>query len=570
VLFHAFCAASDSISRSLRTEERVVLTARLLADSAGQGELETVARWLGHGAFPIAGRRIVAGGTIERRVYAALSGETISEPGTLDHAMFEASRSMAGGTLEAIRLLLQAHSGDEQVMPSGSTIADIHRFTQELSYTRSANTRSAMLLDAWRAMSSVEVYWLHHLLSRAERHRPVPIPELEQAIAMMAQTPLETVRYAMMLRGDSGEVAVAALLGQLEEARLKPLQPLGLMLAERMTDDFDGALRGLGPSIIDWVVEPMLPGVRVQVHCWGSSDSQVAVFTRSSKEVADWFPELNSHIAALPDGTILDCQLIAVAEDGSVRDAESLGRRIGPPHKAGAGERALLVAIDVMAYLGVPQVVEPLERRRELLEKVAGQAGIATVRRRAAASPEHVTRIATDFVAAGAAGIILKRVGSPYAFGRRDAAWQKLRLESRSVRAVVRYATVDASGEEPQLLELTLGLWRSQNAERQMVNICRAVPDPALEGLFDRIAAARTQRFGRTWELAPAIVCDVRFDGLRLNPRTAAGCTLVAAAITAVRAPGTSLSLVGDLADLIAEAPPARAGGIWDLIVPAQ
>ena len=76
--------------------------------------------------------------------------------------------------------------------------------------------------------------------------------------------PVAAVRRALMLRGDLGAVAAAAL-GDGEEAlaafRLEVGRPIAPMLAST-APDVEAALAKTGPAAVEW----KLDGARIQVH----------------------------------------------------------------------------------------------------------------------------------------------------------------------------------------------------------------------------------------------------------------------------------------------------------------
>ena len=84
------------------------------------------------------------------------------------------------------------------------------------------------------------------------------------AVAKAAGVPVAAVRRALMLRGDLGAVAEAAL-GEGEDAlaafRLEVGRPIAPMLAQT-APDVEAALAKTGPAAVEW----KLDGARIQVH----------------------------------------------------------------------------------------------------------------------------------------------------------------------------------------------------------------------------------------------------------------------------------------------------------------
>src|SRR5689334_3478010 len=128
------------------------------------------------------------------------------------------------------------------------------------------------------------------------------------AVARAAGVPAPDVRRALMLRGDLGAVAEAALhggAGALAAFRLEVGRPLQPMLAQT-APDVAAALERTGPAAVEW----KLDGARVQVHRDGAD---VAVFTRNLDDVTGRLPEVVEAARALPGrAAVLDGEAIAL------------------------------------------------------------------------------------------------------------------------------------------------------------------------------------------------------------------------------------------------------------------
>ena len=132
------------------------------------------------------------------------------------------------------------------------------------------------------------------------------------AIAKAAGVPAPTVRRSLMLAGDLGAVATAALTSGSEglaKFRLTLLQPIQPMLAQPATD-IASALERFGEAAVEW----KLDGARLQVHVQGD---EVRAYTRNLADVTDRVPEVVEALRGLSLGSaILDGEVIALDERG--------------------------------------------------------------------------------------------------------------------------------------------------------------------------------------------------------------------------------------------------------------
>ncbi|MGH3111466.1 MAG: ATP-dependent DNA ligase, partial [Gaiellaceae bacterium] len=108
-----------------------------------------------------------------------------------------------------------------------------------------------------------------------------------EAVARAAEIPAAHVRRAVMVAGELGPVAAAAIaegadgLAGFGLAVLSPIQP---MLAQT-ADDLDDALSRIRPASVEW----KLDGARLQVHRAGED---VRAFTRNLADITDRVPEI--------------------------------------------------------------------------------------------------------------------------------------------------------------------------------------------------------------------------------------------------------------------------------------
>ncbi len=128
------------------------------------------------------------------------------------------------------------------------------------------------------------------------------------AVAKAARLPATAVRRALMVAGDLGVVAEAALGGGSEElARfgLTVLAPVKPMLAQTAAS-VEEALARVGPARLEW----KLDGARLQVHRRGDG---VRAFTRNLADITDRIPEIVEAVLALAvESVILDGEAIAL------------------------------------------------------------------------------------------------------------------------------------------------------------------------------------------------------------------------------------------------------------------
>lgn len=157
--------------------------------------------------------------------------------------------------------------------------------------------------------------------------------------------------------------------------------------------------------------------------------------SRNDKDFSDRYPAVVNGLAGLPDETVLDGELIALDADG--KPSFTL-LQDGSPHTP-----VLYFVFDVMILSGRDLTREPLEKRREILERSVLPHLTEPVR-----YAEQLDARLADLIASvkahGFEGLVAKRRESGYEPGVRSGAWQKMRV-NRGQEFVIGGYTVGSS-----------------------------------------------------------------------------------------------------------------------------
>src|SRR5262249_3847313 len=148
--------------------------------------------------------------------------------------------------------------------------------------------------------------------------------QVEEALAKTFGRPLAAIRRANLLRGDVGEVALLARHDRLETATLALFHPIGFMLAQPLATAAEVAAGLPAP----FAVEDKYDGIRAQAHV---GEGRVVLFSRTLDAITSGYPEVVAALATLPDGLVLDGELIAYDPAAPVRALpfKALQQRLG-------------------------------------------------------------------------------------------------------------------------------------------------------------------------------------------------------------------------------------------------
>jgi DNA ligase-1 len=330
------------------------------------------------------------------------------------------------------------------------------------------------------------------------------------------------------------------------------------MLAASAPDP-DAALEKTGlPAVVDY----KLDGVRLQVH---RSGEEVRIFTRSLDDITTRLPVVAAVARSLPhDQLVLDGEVLSLRTDGRPEAFQVVASRtmssvdVAGPAQTGPLQVFFfdLLHVDGQDLLDVP-LAERLDRMRQLLPESV------TVPRKVCATAAEAADTFADAVKRGYEGVVIKNLQAPYAAGRRDAAWVKVKPRH----------TFD--------LIVTAAEWGHGRRQGWLSNLHLAAPDPGstklimlgktFKGLTDELLTWQTKRFlelevrrtASTVYVEPSTVVEIACDGLQVSTRYPGGVALRFARVLRYRpdklaAEADTIDTVKALSPIIDDAGDAR------------
>jgi DNA ligase-1 len=300
----------------------------------------------------------------------------------------------------------------------------------------------------------------------------------------------------------------------------------------------------------DWLVEWKYDGIRAQVV---RRAGQVWIWSRGEELMTERFPEVVAAVQALPDGTVLDGELL-VWREGAEAPApfNVLQQRIGRktlPKKLLAEAPVVFVAYDLLEAGGVDQRGQPQQVRRERLEALLEGSPLRfSPQVRAADWPAYAALRQTSRER-GVEGFMLKQATARYGSGRTKAegVWWKWKIDPLSVDCVLIYAQAGHGRRASVYTDYTFAVWSRPPAdalEAQAVVDAIARREPAREGALqlvpfakaysgltddefkavDRVIREHTlEKFGPVRSVKPTLVFELGFEGINPSPRHKSG-----------------------------------------------
>jgi|SRR5882672_1014286 len=443
--------------------------------------------------------------------YPAIHAWTLRATG-LDSWLLEESYAVVGDGAETAALVLdQVAVVTSESVPLAEwvegRILPLRELDPESQYRR--------VNEWWGALDRLQRFMLLKILT-GQLRVGVSHTLVVRALAQAAELPPTTIAARMMGDWTPSPDWFQGLLSR-EQTIEDRTRPYPFFLASPLEDPVET----LG-SRDDWIVEWKWDGIRAQLVCRAGG---VHLWSRGEELITHRFPEIVAAATHLPDGTVLDGEVLAFRDDRPL-PFSALQQRIGRQKQVAQMVRAVpsvFMAYDILEHAGVDIRDRPLEERRTRLEThVRAQAVLRTSEIIKAHTWIDLADLRSQSRALGVEGLMLKRRTSPYGVGRRRGDWWKWKIDPYTMDAVLIYAQPGSGRRASLLTDYTFGVWD----EGELVPIAKAYSGLSNEEIaeLDRWIRRHTrERFGPVRHVEPVHVFELGFEGIAASPRHRSG-----------------------------------------------
>ncbi len=294
-------------------------------------------------------------------------------------------------------------------------------------------------------------------------------------------------------------------------------RPYPFFLASPLEDPIES----LGPRD-EWIAEWKWDGIRAQLV---RRAGDVHLWSRGEELITHRFPEIAAAATRLPEGTVIDGEVLAFREDRPL-PFSALQQRIGRQKQVAQMVRAVPVVFmtyDLLEDHGSDIRSQALdERRRRLETHVASQSVLRTSDIVTADTWADLARLRSESRALGVEGLMLKRRSSHYGVGRRRGDWWKWKIDPYTIDAVLIYAQPGSGRRASLLTDYTFGVWDQE----ELVPIAKAYSGLSNEEIAEMdkwIRRHTRERFGPVRHVEPVHVFELGFEGIAASSRHRSG-----------------------------------------------
>ena len=431
--------------------------------------------------------------------------------------LYEESRDTVGDGSETIALLL----------PNNSSIDEtpLHVLVeQRLIPLRGADEtiQYEEVLTSWQRMNYSQRLVYNKLISGSFR---VGVSQLlvTRALSQINDVPTDIIAQRLMGSWEPTAEFYEKVVSSEMDADEKPIaRPFPFHLAHQI----DFPLEKLG-EIKDWQAEWKWDGIRVQVI---KRENQVFLWSRGEDLITERFPEIAESAAFLPNGTVLDGEILPWRDD-SVLPFTELQRRIGRKNvstKMLAEVPVIVQVYDLLEFENEDIRAEEFEKRREKLERII--ANIIDEAKRVfritdavkTESWEQLTEEREISRSLKVEGLMLKKLDSPYRVGRHRGEWWKWKIDPFTIDAVLLYAQKGTGKRANLFTDYTFAVWK----EGELVPFAKAysgLTDKEIRRVDKFVRENTKESFGPVRSVTPQLVFELAFEAIQKSSRHKSG-----------------------------------------------
>jgi DNA ligase 1 len=506
----------------------------------------------------------LSGGKPRRAVPTSVLRAAACEQAGIDDALFDACYQTVGDLAETIALVLPSKRS--------SSALGLQAWMEERLLPLRGLPPAAMaerVVAWWDELDTTERFLLTKLIGGGFR---VGVSKLlvQRALAAHAGVDAKVMAQRMMGSTSSKMLPTAASLQALitglramdgsgddllagVATEVPSLLPYPFFLAHPIATEVGAMASVLGPTS-DWQVEWKYDGIRAQAVKRGG---QLGLWSRGEELVSDHFPDVVQALATLPDGCVLDGELL-VWQNGAPAPFAMLQKRImrkAPSAKWLADLPARFMAYDLLELDHADGRDIGMHERRQRLQALHASMPPSAFELSPVVlgdSWESLAALRAQSRARGVEGLMLKHGQSRYGTGRtkQDGLWYKWKIDPMTVDAVLIYAQRGHGRRAGLYTDYTFAVWSRPPVDAAEAEaVVNAIADrggqakadqeglrlvpfaKAYAGLTDaqfqavnrEIRRHGLESFGPVRSVKPTMVFELGFEGIGASPRHKSG-----------------------------------------------
>jgi DNA ligase 1 len=431
--------------------------------------------------------------------------------------LFNESYQVCGDLAETIALLI--HS--QKRSASSESLNHLMLSFQTLAKLK-AEEQQPIIFDYWEKFNHDELFIFNKLITGGFR---VGVSQqlVYKALSKAFDIDDKIITHRFMGKWKAHETTLDTLLFSNAEADHLS-RPYPFYLAYSLDIPFSE----MG-QISDWQIERKYDGIRGQIIV---RKKQLFVWSRGEELLTDKFPEFNVLIDALPDGTVIDGEILPIFERrmASFNEMQKRISRKVLSKKILETVPLQMIAYDLLELNGEDLRTKPLLERRALLENLITNLNHDNLPLQisplvACGDFEKLNDLREEAKIFGCEGLMIKHKDSVYETGRRRGKWWKWKVDPYSIDAVLIYAQRGHGRRANLYTDFTFAVWDNGT----LVPFTKAysgLTDKELVEVDAWIKKNTIDKFGPVRSVIGELVFEIAFEGINASSRHKSGIAL--------------------------------------------
>jgi len=466
---------------------------------------------------------IFSGRRPKRMVNSTLLRNWCLELIDLPQWLFEECYHTVGDLAETIALLLPGNitgTGAQQSRELSFYLESFIRLEKEPEAIR-----KQFVMECWKLFNQTEKFVFNKLITGGFR---IGVSQKMMVNALAKTVKISPSVIAHRISGNWNPVTTLMdeLLNE-NESRQDFSKPYPFYLSYAIEND----VAELG-GIEEWQTEWKWDGIRGQII---KRNNELFVWSRGEELVTEKFPEYAAFKDALPDGIVLDGEIICLVP-GTVNHIQPLPfallqTRIGRKQvtkKQLTEAPVAFIAYDILELYGQDFRAKPLSERRAALEKTIAAVKHPSLQLSPLILLPDWEALKEQRLAArdmGSEGIMLKRKNSVYQVGRKRGDWWKWKIDALTIDAVLIYAQKGHGRRSNLYTDYTFAVKDGD----KLVSFTKAysgLTDKEFNEVDNFVKRNSLEKFGPVRTVKPELVFEIAFEGIAASNRHKSGVAL--------------------------------------------
>ncbi|WP_413533034.1 ATP-dependent DNA ligase [Empedobacter brevis] len=438
--------------------------------------------------------------------------EWCSEISEIPLWLIEDSYYVVGDLAETLALLIPTHHNQNKEK-------SLKNYFQELTAAKNwtIEEQKKYVLHNWNQLSGTDLFIFNKLITGNLRVG-VSKTLVVRALAKLLNEETSTISHLIIGKWNPLEITFDSIFNK-NAIESKAHLPYPFYLAYPVQDNFFEI-----EKIDDFILEKKLDGIRGQLII---REDEIYIWSRGEDILTDKFPEFEELKLQLPNGTVIDGEIIPWKDDAPL-PFSIMQTRIGRKNVTKKYlEQAPLVMVcyDLLEDNGIDIRHKPLHERRKRLIEI-----LSYINSPLLLLSEEI--IFSDWNEAlefrnearnhHAEGLMIKRSNSPYEVGRKKGNWYKWKSDPLSIDAVLLYAQSGSGRRSNLFTDYTFAVWQAN----QLVPFAKAysgLTDAEINKVDRWVKRNTLEKFGPVRSVKPELVFEIAFEGIAKSTRHKSG-----------------------------------------------